>query len=161
MLLRTLLAQHRLEPADVEAEALARVGGDDAEGLARVVRIAATNRELVRNGLRPLLFASCDEADDEPTASCGARLGFDAEEQRAVDEVGLPVADYLAVRGTFGTVMGLRLNRRAYHAAQRACTTRRARAAGADEAASKAYLRARLRSIARTAARRLGVPPDA
>ena len=163
--LDALLLEHGLTHADVEEGALARVSMDDAEGLARVVRIAVTNRELCRNGLTPLLFAplkggAADEDDNaralsDPYARCNVALGFDMAEQRAVTDAGIPLVDYLSIRGTFGSVLGLRLNQRAYGAALRSCNTSRAQSMREDEAASLAYMRGRLCAIARNAVRRL------
>jgi hypothetical protein len=185
-----LLGRFGVERADVEEAALAKVlneeeglqndrlrrndpersnthgnnDSDDAleERLARVVRMAAANRELRKHGLPPLLFATA-AAEDEPLADTGkdcARLeaaearcasqmlGFSAEEAAASEAIGLPPTLYAMIRGTHGAVLGLHLNASAFARARRICRHKGAIALQDQPDAARAYLGAQLCKMA-------------
>ena len=181
-----LLGRFGVERADVEEAALAKVlneeeersnthgnnDSDDAleERLARVVRMAAANRELRKHGLPPLLFATA-AAEDEPLADTGkdcARLeaaearcasqmlGFSAEEAAASEVIGLPPTLYAMIRGTHGAVLGLHLNAPAFARARRICRHKGAIALQDQPDAARAYLGAQLCKMARQFAAKPG-----
>jgi hypothetical protein len=161
-MLAGLLEAYGLEPSDVEPEALARVRDPehDAEGLRRVVRMAATNRELRRVGLPPLLLAPQDEAVDDAqlcrAAETRAALQVrNAEEREAIEACGLTARQFdQTLRGTFGVVVGLPINESAYRRAMLACRSKAARACGENEEAVRAYMRRILRRMAERALRK-------
>ena len=156
-MLAALLASYNLEASDVEPEALARVRDPerDEEGLRRVVRLAATNRELRRVGLPPLLLVdgAADAADDAQlcrAAEARAALQVrDAQEREAIEACGLTPQQFdQTLRGTYGVVVGLPLSEKAYRGAWMACRSKAAIACGGSAEAVRAYMRQRLRLMA-------------
>ena len=175
-LLEELMRRHDVTRADVEEEALQRAltrccGGGEADTdtealLAPVVRMAATNRELRRIGLPPLLLQPCEDDDDDDDtayhdaarASKGLLVGHAATlfpgglpeaERLALAAMAMPLDMYMLLRGDYGEVMGLRLRRDAYTKAMRACRTRRAVALRDQPDEARAYLAEQLVRIAR------------
>jgi hypothetical protein len=164
--LASLLAAYGLEVSDVEPAALARVRDPDTdeEGLRRVVRLAATNRELRRVGLPPLLIEGSEkeeEAVDDTRLRRAAeaqttRQVYDAKEREAIEACGLTVQQFdQTLRGTHGVVVGLPLNEKAYTGAWMACRSKAACACGDDAEAVATYMRVYLRRLAE---RMLGGP---
>ena len=154
-MLAALLASYRLEFSDVEPEALARVRDPvrDVEGLRRVVRLAATNRELRRVGLPPLLIGGGSEADDAQLCRAAEARALsqvrDDKEREASEACGLTPRQFdQTLRGTYGVVVGLPLNEKAYRAAWMACRSKAARACGHSKEAAGAYMRQCLRRMA-------------
>ena len=156
-LLTRLTASYQVDPADIEPAALERAlkvpPSELREALARVVRLAATNRQLRGVRLPPLLISEEEEeaCDDAQIArAVELRQGLSAEERAALDAVGgITVPQYeQQLRGTYGTVLGLRLNERAFKRALATCRTKRALKRSADHDASIALLHARLRALA-------------
>ena len=173
--LEDLLQQYRLGRDELDATALrlaeAQLArGDSAqveEVLRRVVRMAATNRELRRAGLQPLSWTAADtdeEEEEEEAVQLGraaeAARALSDEERSAIEAVGISSAEYeLTLRGQFGTLLGLRLTERAFNAARAGCRTKRALACCGDEEAARTYLREWLRGyVRRTIARRINPP---
>ena len=158
LMLETLLQAYNLSLEDIEPEALARIqshtGARRDEMMARVVRMAATNRELVRAGLAPLLLrpGEDDDASQCDVSEAAARQSLSQmsdDEREAVEAAGLaPLLYERMLRGTFGTVLGLQLNERAYRAARTACRSKAALECKDDEAASRAFLSKRLQCMA-------------
>ncbi len=170
-LLEALLRRHGVTRADVEEEALQRAlarcgeGGGEAEAealLAPVVRMAATNRELQRVGMPPLLLQPGEDDDPAyPRQRLGAGEGglrlpggvvgpaIGEAERQALAAIQMPPDLYLLLRGDHGEVMGLRLHRDAYTKAMRVCRTRRAVALRDQPDAARAYLGEQLVRIAR------------
>lgn len=154
--LKALLAARGLGLADVEASSLERVNLDDAEALARLVRVTATNRELRRHGLAPLLHRPQQHADAEGKQHKKPRglvppdalLALYDDELEGLERVGLPREEYLAIRGRYGTVMGLRLDEWAYKRARLRCRSKQALALRDDPDAARAYLCEELRKTA-------------
>jgi hypothetical protein len=159
-MLEALLQQYGLVRSDLDEVALRLAETQSAGGeasareaaLRRVVRMAATNRELRRVGLRPLCLeqdAAETAAEEEKRVRRATEMAraLTDEEHEAIQAVGITPAVYeLTLRGEYGTVLGLRLNARAYNAARLMCRTKRAIAYGDDEEAARAYLRSRLRA---------------
>ncbi len=184
LLLDRLLHQHGVVRADLEEAALHRVlmafdPNDDgrsidahnvsaarAEQLERVVRMAATNRELRRQGLMPLLLhppppsspaqSASDLAASSPLLGVnllgGQLLRLSDEEHAAIEALGLRPDLYLLIRGDHGQVLGLHLQRDAYARALRACRCKRAVALRNQGDASRAFLGEQLVKIARRSA---------
>jgi hypothetical protein len=156
-MLAALLATYGLEASDVEPEALARVHDpeNDEVGLLRVVRLAATNRQLRRVGLPPLLIGTPTVAVDDTQLSlaaeqCATLQIRDVKEREAIEACGLTLHEFdQTLRGTYGKVVGLPLNAKAYRGAWLACRAKAARECGDDLEAVSAYLRARLRLMAK------------
>lgn len=157
-MLAALLTAYQLELSDVEPEALARVRDPetDVEGLRRVVRLAATNRELRRVGLPPLLVGASgggDTANDaqlcRAAEACAELRVCDVKEREAIEACGLTPREFeQTLRGTYGVVLGLPLNEKAYRAAWMVCRSKAARACGQSAEAVSAYMRQRLRLMA-------------
>jgi hypothetical protein len=152
--LGALLMQYGVAHADLETAALALVTPDDEEGLARVVRMAATNRELRKQGRDPLLVMGGAPSTAPPSVRHLQLLSVD--EQAAVDAAGLTLAEYLTIRGAHGSVLGLHLNERAFEAARQGCRTPRALSLKHDERASRLYMRSHLIAFANREVRRIG-----
>jgi hypothetical protein len=190
LLLEELLQRHGVVRADLEEEALHRVlvrlsrgdgdviDDDDEKKkeeeaapllllLEPVVRMAATNRELRRLGLPPLLLLhpgpddNNGDGDADAAAAaggdgrlqCGNWGGLDATESAALAAIGMPLDLYMLIRGDHGEVLGLRLRRDAYTKAMCACRSKRAAALRDDEPdAARAFLGERLVVIARRTA---------
>ena len=137
-----LLEEHGVSYAELEPAALAKA--HDAEGLARVVRLAASNRELRKNGLPPLLIGQ----EEDPLQKGGERqnkallFGLSPQEVEAVNAIeGLNLELYMCIRGQHGVVLGLRLNERAFRSALGACKGKKAaRIASQPEAAQRKFL---------------------
>ena len=138
-MLDRLLEEYGVSYAELEPAALAKA--HDAEGLARVVRLAASNRELRKNGMPPLLVGL--EGEEDPLKR-GAPLffGLSLQEVEAVNAIeGLNLELYMCIRGQHGTVLGLRLNERAFRSALGACKGKKAgRIASQPEAAQRKFL---------------------
>ena len=66
-LLETMLEKFQVAYSELEQAALAKISPTDEEGLARVVRMAAANRELRKHGLPPLLVLDDAAADTATT----------------------------------------------------------------------------------------------
>jgi len=114
----------------------------------RVVRLTAMNRELHRYGLPPLLVSDAQaDPNDEAAQQTGelARNGMvtlghriteadlsDAE-KRGLQETEMICDEYAAIRGVFGTVMGLNLNEDAFRHILRLSRSRAALALRQDE----------------------------
>ena len=146
--LERLLRAYGVAREELEPDALALVADpEDEAALARVVRMAATNREMRRAGLAPLLLN--EDADPAPAEPLEApEVKYDEEERAALAEAAIAPERYDAVlRGTFGTVLGLHLNDRAWRVARAACASKRALACKDDEAQARAYLYGRLRAL--------------
>ena len=161
-MLADLLAAYGLEASDVEPEALARVRDPehDVEGLRRVVRMAATNRELRRVGLPPLLLApqkneAVNDAQLARAAEARAALQVrNAAESEAIEACGLTPQQFdQTLRGTYGVVVGLPISEHVYRRAMHACRSKSARACGDSEEAVSAYMRLTLRRMAERALR--------
>ena len=172
-----LLKEAGLEYADLDPAALMRIPeDDDGEGLARVVRLAKTNHELRKHGLNPLLMARSfsEEAEmeaqdnDEDEESQGRHsngqaqreailmrhMGITREEKRTLESMRtLSLEQYMAIRGDYGTLFGLKLSKDAFDRARRACYTRAACALQDDEQASLKFMHGILRKIASKAIR--------
>ena len=161
-----LLEAHGLTYADLDPAALASVRDD--EGRARVVRMAVTNRELRRHGGAPLLLHATEEEIAAPAFllredALGHRLGLTPAEQDAVARIpGMTTELYLTkLRGSYGTVLGLRLHEQAFKRARRVCAHKGAVRLRDDPDASRAYLGERLCIIARAPATNGRRPPPA
>jgi len=169
-----LLEAHGLTYADLDPAALASVRDD--EGRARVVRMAVTNRELRKHGGAPLLLCPslAAQAGEEEAAAAGPSglvredtlgrgLGLTPAEQDAVARIpGLTTELYLTkLRGSYGTVLGLRLHEQAFKRARRVCAHKGAVRLRDDPDASRAYLGERLCIIARAPATNGRRPPPA
>jgi hypothetical protein len=156
-LLTRLTESYNVDPSDIEPAALAcalkSTPSEMGEALARVVRMAATNRQLRAVKLPPLLLHDEDgqATDDAQIANAvQMRRGLSSEEKAAVDAVGISVAQYeQSIRGSYGTVLGLKLNEQAFKKALATCRTQKAQKQAGDEFASLELLRARLRSLAK------------
>ena len=161
-LLVRLTESYGVDPGDIEPEALACAlkvePAEMGEALARVVRLAATNKQLRGVSLPPLLLGSTAHADDAHIArAVQLRCGLSVEERAALDAVGITAAEYeQGLRGTFGTVLGLRLSESAFKRALATCRTKRAQKHSGNEAGSLEPLRARLRAIAKLAGTKTG-----
>ena len=163
-MLEALLRIHELHPSDLDPVALQRIAPDDAEGEQRLVRLAITNRELRRHGLPPLLLQvpQREEEEEEEDAASAAVLAalpvatLSEAEEAGLRDVGLSEEQYHPLRGTYGSVLGLQLNPKAFKAAMAACRTKRALACLHDESASRAHLRLSLRRLAVRAASEKG-----
>jgi len=168
--LSELMVANGLGYSDLDPAALARAATEADE--ARVVRLAVTNRELRKQGLEPLLLplpgsnaadADATTTDAEvttPTLLMQQRLGLSAEEDATLrklaamaaateddeEEAYARVLDayFRQARGSFGTLMGLRLSQPAYYRFQRICDAKVARRLCADPDASRQYLMRRL-----------------
>jgi len=152
-----LLEEYGLTLADLDLAALAKVPPGDEEGLARILRMAVTNRELRKQGGTPLMLS--DEAGEDRgrpkpplLGDLGAHLGLTADEREALARIpGMTLELYIAIRGRHGTLMGLRLSEDAFVRARRACHNQGALRLRDDPDASRAYLAERLCTIARAA----------
>ena len=163
--LSELMVANGLGYSDLDPAALARAATEADE--ARVVRLAVTNRELRKQGLEPLLLlpgsnaaAATTDAEVTPTLLMQQRLGLSAEEDATLrklaamaaateddeEEAYARVLDayFRQARGSFGTLMGLRLSQPAYYRFQRICDAKVARRLCADPDASRQYLMRRL-----------------
>ena len=145
-MLERLLEEHGVTYAELEPAALAKVRDpEDVEGLTRVVRLAATNRELRKNGMAPLLVGG--EVVEEDGEKCMRLLGLPPEEVSAVQAIeGMNLELYLGIRGQYGTVLGLRLEEGAFRRLQAACRSKKATTGlrGQPEAVQRRFLEVRL-----------------
>ena len=157
-LLARLTKAYGVEPSDIEPAALSRALSTATvetvgEALARIVRLAATNRQLRRVCLTPLLVEpppgeQVDAGDARVANAARMSSGLSQEELSALDTLGITSAQYeQTLRGTYGTVIGLRLNERAFKSALATCRTRTARKKQGDASASLALLHERLRGL--------------
>ena len=141
-MLERLLEEHGVTYAELEPAALAKVRDpEDVEGLTRVVRLAATNRELRKNGMAPLLVGG--EVVEEDGEKCMRLLGLPPEEVSAVQAIeGMNLELYLGIRGQYGTVLGLRLEEGAFRRLQAACRSKKATTGlrGQPEAVQRRFL---------------------
>ena len=150
-----LLEAHGLTQADLDLAALAKVSPGDEEGLMRVIRMAVTNRELRKHGGTPLTLSEKEEKEEgRPPppllGDLGTHLGLTADEREALARIpGMTLELYLAIRGRYGTLMGLRLSEDAFARARRVCHNKGALRLRDDPDASRAYLAERLCTIAR------------
>ena len=149
-----LLEEYGLTLADLDLAALAKVPPGDEEGLARILRMAVTNRELRKHGGTPLMLSEAKEDDGRLPppllGDLGAHLGLTADEREALARIpGMTLELYVAIRGHYGTLMGLRLSEDAFARARRACYNKGALRLRDDPDASRAYLAERLCTIAR------------
>ena len=116
-----ILMAHGVTTADIEPAVMALARRQGAEGLRRAARLAATNRALREHGFDQLLIAA-SPADISTQTTLASAMRLISEERRPIcsDEragiaaVGLTEAEYRAIKGVDGVIMGLHLDKRAY-----------------------------------------------
>lgn len=151
-----------IEPA---ALAKARQHGDE-DALHRAARLAATNQVLSGCGLPPLLLvetSASTEAEKKPShrlflsaAAAAQAAALDAKKEKpppslspAAEAIGLTAEQEEAIRGNFGSILGLEVDQRAYKWMSAAALWKQALKLRGDEEASLQHMRKRMISHAK------------
>ena len=119
--LEDILLAYDVTEGDIEPAVLALARRQGTDGMHRAARLAAANRALRQHGYDPLLMRE-EEQQQAHGPLRGLQDGMKLIEERPLckDElcsmaaVGLNEAEYRAIKGTTGIVMGLHLDRLAY-----------------------------------------------
>lgn len=113
------------------------------EYMERLVRFTATNNQIQRHGLAALPLSLTGEASLRDEAEC-------TEESLPEEckEIGLTKREYSALKGDYGTVIGVSVKKNVYQGLMRKCKSKRAFALRHNEVKTKAFTVKKMKEMA-------------
>lgn len=136
---------------DIEKESVdAFLRGElSEEYMERLVRFTVTNKQMQQYGLEPLpsITATNEEKEEKmpPNAENKSPCIMLPEECM---EIGLTEQEYNALKGDYGTVMGISMNKSVYTALLRKCKTKMALSIRNNEIKTRAFMIKKIKEMA-------------
>jgi hypothetical protein len=119
------------------------------EHMERLVRFAATNSQIKKHGLAPLPIISTTGEEDNSLF----RINEDKIEESFImpeecKEIGLTEQEYSVLKGDYGTILGISVNKIVYRALLRKCRSKRALTLRKSEARAKTFMVKKMKLLA-------------
>ena len=112
------------------------------EYMERLVRFTATNNQIRRHGLAALSLTQPDDS----VSVCVREVAEPLPEE--CKEIGLSEQEYAALKGDYGTVLGISVDKNVYKALLRKCKTKRAFSLRHNEAKTRAFMIKKMKEMA-------------
>jgi hypothetical protein len=148
---RFLEKYHPLTREDVESCSKGSIeafeNGDlSEERMERLMRFTAMNRHIKQNGLAPLPVLQGAETE--------APNMVNETTSEECDGLGLTMEEYKVLKGDYGTILGISVNKYVYQALMRKCKSKKAISVRQSESLSKRFIVKKMKKLVASIVRR-------